>query len=103
MSRREFTTWEVQASYKVNTVLARALFKALSWGEYDRFNAHTWALRVIDAKPQTGADLAAAVMNFDHMADAGRNQYETNPRRRRRCDEALAAYAKWAALQKEVA
>jgi hypothetical protein len=96
MTRRDFSTWEVRASFKINTVLARALHKAMCSHTYDRFNAHTWALRVINAKPTTGAEMAAALVNFDWMIDSAVAKYETSPNERKIIDAALAAYLKWA-------
>ena len=101
MTRRDFTTWEVQASYKVNTVLARALFRALSWGEYDRFTAHIWALRVINAAPQSSLELAAALVNFDYMVDGAIAKYEGSKVYRKQVEAAFAAYLK--EKQKEAA
>ena len=103
MTRRDFSTWEVQASFKVNSVLARALHKAISFGSYDRFQAHTWALRVINANPQSAEDMSAALVNFDHMIEAARANYQTKALRRKQCDEAFAAYAKWQADQEREA
>jgi hypothetical protein len=103
MTRRDFTAWEVQSSYKVNTLLARALFTELHWGQYDRFQAHTWALRVISADPRNGSDLSASIMNFDHAADAARAKYEHNKTHRQACDRAFAAYREWKATNERKA
>ncbi len=68
--------FEVIASFssKANTKLARAVYPILSWASYDRYQAHTWALRLIKAAPQNGEDCAAALINFDYMVPAARSK-----------------------------
>jgi hypothetical protein len=89
--------FEVVASFKsvANTSLARALYPILTWTSYDKHQAHMWALRMIKANPQTGADVAEALVNFDAMIPAARSLYDTNARDRAKWDKALAAFRAW--------
>lgn len=97
MAKYEPTSFEVVKSYKnaANTALARAVFPLNTWTSYDRCQAHTWALRLIHENPQTGADVAAALVNYDYMQQPARNHYETRARDQKRCDAILAVYLKW--------
>lgn len=92
--------FEVIASFssKANTKLARAVYPILSWASYDRYQAHTWALRLIKAAPQNGEDCAAALINFDYMVPAARSKYQTSKHERAKYDAVYAAYTEWVAL-----
>jgi hypothetical protein len=100
----EPSNYEVFASVKSvrNTTLARKVFPLNAWFSYDKYQAHTWALRLIKADPKTGAEVAAALINFDYMVPAAVSKYETNARDRKRCDAILEVFNEWKA-EEEVA
>lgn len=93
--------FEVIASYesRINTKLARAVYPVMSWASYDRHQAHTWALRLIKARPQNGEDCAAALINFDYMVPAARAKYQTSAHERAKMDKVFAVYAAWVEAQ----
>lgn len=101
----EPTRFEVFASVKSvrNTALARKVFPINAWFSYNKYQAHTWALRLIKAEPKTGAEVAAALVNFDYMAASAISEYETNARDRKRCDEILAVFNEWKAEERVAA
>jgi hypothetical protein len=95
--------FQIIASYdcRANTKLARAVYPIMSWGIYDRHQAHTWALRLIMAAPQNGEDCAAALINFDYMVPAARAKYQASAHERAKMDKVFAIYAAWAAMTNE--
>lgn len=99
MSKYEPSSFEVVKSYKSvrNSTLARKVFPLNTWTSYDRCQAHTWALRLINEDPQTGADVAAALVNYDYMQQSARSHYEARPRDQKRCDAILAVFNEWKA------
>jgi hypothetical protein len=97
MARRNHTLGEIKKSFGLNSELARAVHPLLTHCAYDKHQAHTWALRLIDANPSTGEDAAAALTNFDYMADGARQTYRDNAIQRRRYDAVLAAFLTWKA------
>jgi len=101
----EPTRFEVFASVKNarNTALARKVFPLNAWFSYDKYQAHTWALRLIKAEPKTGAEVAAALVNYDYMAQSAVSKYETNARDRKRCDAILEAFNEWKADERVAA
>lgn len=101
MAKYEPSSFEVVRSYKSadNSALARAVFPLNSWCSYDRCQAHTWALRLIHEDPETGSDVAAALVNYDYMQEGARKNYEARPRDQKRCDAILSVYLNWKATQ----
>lgn len=94
---REPSWLEIRASWsnKRNIALARAIHGKLSRGPYDRFDAHRWALRLIDTDPQNGEDAAVVLANYDYMVEGARAKYANAPIERKRYDEVFAIYKQW--------
>ena len=104
----EHTGRQIRASYKIpaNVRLARAIFPIISWGTYDPYAAHRWALKLIKANPQSVEETIAALVNYDWMIEGAQADYEDAPadsRKRKQWDGAFAAYTAWAAKQREAA
>jgi hypothetical protein len=99
MAKYEPTSFEVVKSYKSvrNSALARKVFALNAWWSCDRCQAHTWALRLIHENPQTGRDVAGALINFDYMIPGAQAKYDNNARFRKQCDEISAAFDAWKA------
>ncbi len=95
MAKRNHSLGEIKKSLGLNSELARAIHPLLTHCAYEKHQAHTWALRLIDANPATGEDAAAALTNYDHMAEGAREMYRTKPIERRRYDAIIAAFLKW--------
>lgn len=105
MAKYEPTSFEVVNSYKSirNSALARKVHALNTWTSYDRCQAHTWAIRLIRENPQSGADVAAALVNFDYMQQPARNHYETRARDQKRCDAILEVFLAWKAEEMQEA
>ena len=103
--KNEPTRFEVFASVKNvrNTALARKVHPLMTWASYDKYQAHTWALRLIKADPQTGAEAAAALINYDYMIPAAIKGYETKAHDRKRYDAVLEAFNAWKSEEIEAA
>lgn len=95
--KNEPTRFEVFDSVKSisNTSLARKVHPLMTWASYDKYQAHTWALRLIKANPMTGAETAAALVNYDYMVPGALRTYETKSHERKRYDAVLAAFNAW--------
>lgn len=103
MAKRNHSLGEIKKSFGLNSELARATHPLLTFCAYEKHQAHTWALRLIDANPATGEDAAAALTNFDHMADGARQMYRDKAIERRRYDAVIAAFLKWKAATEQAA
>lgn len=106
MSRKfnEPTLGEIRASFALNSELARAIHPLMTWCQYEKHQAHTWALRLIKANPATGADAAAALCNLDSMIEGAKAMYASKPNEQRRYDAVLDAFNSWKDAQiREVA
>lgn len=99
MAKYDPSSFEVVRSYKSvrNSELARKVFALNAWWSYDRCQAHTWALRLIHENPQSGRDVAAALINFDYMIPGAQAKYDSNARDRKRCDEIFEVFKAWKA------
>lgn len=100
--RREPTLNEVRNSHKslANTKLARAIWPHLTWASYDKFQAHTWALRLINADPSNGLEVACALINFERMIPGATAAYETDRgHAKRNSDKVAAIFLTWKAAQ----
>ena len=101
MAKRNHTLGEIKKSFGLNSDLARAIHPLVTFCAYEKYQAHTWALRLIDANPATGEDAAAALANFDSMAEGARQNYRNRPAERRRYDAVIAAFLEWKAKDDE--
>ena len=98
----EPTRTEIEASFMANSVLARAIYPLITFTTYERYQAHTWALRLIKAAPATGEAVAAALTNYDYMIEGAKAAYHNKPVEKRRCDAVLLAFQKWQAEEVEL-
>jgi hypothetical protein len=103
MAKRNYSIGEIKKSFGLNSDLARAVHPLMTWCAYDKFQAHTWALRLIDANPASGEDAAAALVNYDNMADGARQMYHAKPHEQRRYDAVFVAFSAWKATGELVA
>ena len=99
----EPTLGEIKASFSANSDLARAIHPLMTWCTYERFQAHTWAMRLIKADPATGEDASVALVNFDDMIEGARASYRSDPREQRRYDAIVAAFLNWKAGREQAA
>lgn len=99
MAKYEPTSFEVVKSYKsvLNSELARKVFALNAWWSYDRCQAHTWALRLIHENPQTGRDVAGALINYDYMIPGAQSTYDKSARDQKRCGAILEVFNAWKA------
>jgi hypothetical protein len=97
MAKYEPTGFEVVKSYKSarNSTLARKVHALNTWASYDRCQGHTWALRLIHENPQSGRDVAGALINFDYMIPAAQSAYDKRDRDRKRCDAIFEVFQAW--------
>jgi predicted ABC-type ATPase len=94
--KKTFSQKEIAASYKTNTLLARPMFATLSFGEYDRYQAHNYALRAISADPQNGREMAIAMINPGFEENAAARYDDPNEKQYRAInDKAFQAYSNW--------
>jgi hypothetical protein len=97
----EPSTWSIQESRsnKRNVKLARAIYSKISWGKYDPYSAHRWALKLIHHKPQNGLAVAQCLANYTWMIEGASQKYETNNRERKNNDEIATIFATWKAQE----
>lgn len=104
--RREPTRNEVRNSFNsgANTTLARKVHAIETWCSYDRYQAHTWALRLINANPANGEEVATALINFEYMTEGAKAAYAADRGKcRQRCDAIYEVFAEWKAKQDRMA
>jgi hypothetical protein len=99
----EPTLAEIKASFSQNSDLARSIHGFLTWVTYEKFQAHTWALRLIKADPSNGEECAAALTNYDHMIEGAKALYRTNRSETYRYDSIARLYLKWKAEREQAA
>jgi hypothetical protein len=97
---------EIRQSYTspANTKLARAIYPIISFGTYDKFSAHRWALKLIASNPVNGEETAVCLVNFADMVEGVRAAYATNrDLTRTRYDEVCRIFKVWKAKQEAAA
>jgi hypothetical protein len=89
----------IRASTKnhANVKLARAIYPLISWGKYDAYAAHRWALKLIAANPQTPEETLSCLCNYDWMIEGALAEYEVTPAKHRKYEAILSAFTTWKA------
>jgi hypothetical protein len=104
--RREPSRTEVRNSFnnRANVELARKVFAIESWCSYDPYQAHTWALRLINGTPANGEEVATSLINFEYMTEGAKAAYAADRgKARQRCDAIYEVFAAWKAKHEKAA